>query len=141
MSRSSRAFSLPDVLAALAISAVLLALALPSFTRALDRAAVRAASREAMELMAEARRLALARHALVAFRIDNAGGRLVVHALSDTLMSLSLRDRYGVRLDANRDSLAYDERGVGYGAANLTLAISRGTSAETLTVSRLGRVR
>ncbi|MDB4907925.1 MAG: hypothetical protein JWO05_2709 [Gemmatimonadetes bacterium] len=141
MPPSRRAFSLADLVAALAITAVLLALALPSFSRALDRAAVRAATREAMELLAECRRVAMARHALVACRIDAAAGRVVLHAESDTVMALSLRERYGVRLGANRDSLAYDGRGAGYGAANLTLSISRGAMAETLTVSRLGRVR
>jgi hypothetical protein len=48
---------------------------------------------------------------------------------------------YGVRLSATRDSMAYDARGLGYGAANLSIVAHRGRVAETLYVSRLGRVR
>jgi hypothetical protein len=46
-----------------------------------------------------------------------------------------------VRLSTSRDSIAFDVRGLGYGAANLTLVARRGSAAETLVVSRLGRVR
>jgi hypothetical protein len=46
-----------------------------------------------------------------------------------------------VSLSTSRDSLAFDVRGLGYGAANLTLVARRGAAADTLVVSRLGRVR
>jgi hypothetical protein len=48
---------------------------------------------------------------------------------------------YGVRVTASRDSMAYDARGLGYGAANLSVVVHRGRVAETVYVSRLGRVR
>jgi len=37
--------------------------------------------------------------------------------------------------------MAYAPNGLGYGASNLTLVLRRGERAETLVVSRLGRVR
>jgi hypothetical protein len=37
--------------------------------------------------------------------------------------------------------MVYDPRGLGFGAANLSLVLSRGDAADTLTVSRLGRVK
>jgi hypothetical protein len=46
-----------------------------------------------------------------------------------------------VSLGTTRDSIVFDARGLGYGAANLTLVARRGSAAETLVVSRLGRVR
>ena len=53
----------------------------------------------------------------------------------------ALGHAHGVTLASSRDSLAFDVRGLGYGAANLTLVARRGRAAETLVVSRLGRVR
>jgi hypothetical protein len=46
-----------------------------------------------------------------------------------------------VALEATRDSLAYGPDGLGVGAANLRLVLRRGAAADTLSVSRLGRVR
>jgi hypothetical protein len=60
---------------------------------------------------------------------------------SVALLRRDLRSVFGVRLSASRDSMAYDARGLGLGAANLSLVIRRGAAAETVFVSRLGRVR
>jgi len=37
--------------------------------------------------------------------------------------------------------MAYAPNGLGYGASNLTVVLRRGSAAETIFVSRLGRVR
>ena len=52
-----------------------------------------------------------------------------------------LRDAHGVRLGATRLELRYTPNGLGYGASNTRLTIGRGRSADTVIVSRLGRVR
>ena len=39
---------------------------------------------------------------------------------------------FGIRLSASRDSMAFDARGVGMGAANLSLILRRGRAADTL---------
>jgi hypothetical protein len=66
---------------------------------------------------------------------------VVVHAGADTLRRLHLRARHGVRLSASRDTMAYAPPGVGHGAANLRVILTRGRAADTVVVSRLGRVR
>jgi hypothetical protein len=58
-----------------------------------------------------------------------------------TITRAAFGHAHGVSLSTNRDSLAYDVRGLGYGAANLTLVARRGRAAESLVVSRLGRQR
>ena len=57
------------------------------------------------------------------------------------LIVVRLGSSHGVMLSASRDSMAYAPNGLGYGAANLTIILRRGESAETIFVSRLGRVR
>jgi hypothetical protein len=71
-------------------------------------------------------------------RIDAAQRRLTVHTGTDTLARTILPD--GLTMRTTRDSLAYAPSGLGYGAANLRVIVSRGRSADTITVSRLGRV-
>jgi hypothetical protein len=125
----------------LIVTAVLAAIAVPRLHEAADRFSARAAAQEGISMFSFARRSALARRAPVAVVIDSAGGSIVVRIGSVELARAGLRDRYGVRLTSTRDSMAYDPRGLGYGAANLTLVARKGKAAETLSVSRLGRTR
>jgi type II secretory pathway pseudopilin PulG len=107
----------------------------------LDRLAVRTAVAEAAEVVARARDEALARHTLVSVSIDTSRGTLVLRARGEQLAVHALGHAHGVSLAATRDSLAFDGRGLGYGASNLTVIARRGRAAETLVVSRLGRLR
>ncbi|MBY0488378.1 MAG: hypothetical protein K2R93_00940 [Gemmatimonadaceae bacterium] len=130
--------TLPEQLAVLAVTGLLLALAVAPGLPLLDRIAVASASQELVDLIGTARDIALARQQLTAVRIEASARRAVVHSGSDTLARTVLPD--GVRLESSRDSLAYAPTGLGYGAANLRLIVRRGQAADTITVSRLGRV-
>lgn len=110
-------------------------------SRLLDTTTVHAASRELAELFSLARDRAMATGTRTAIRLDAARARVVVHSGIDTLATLDLRQQHAVRIDVTRDSMAYLSSGLGYGAANLRVIVSRGASRDTLTVSRLGRVR
>lgn len=107
----------------------------------LDRLAVRAAVVEAAGVVARARDEALARHMIVSVRIDTSRATLSLRTRDQPLAVHALGHALGVSLTSTRDSLAFDVRGLGYGASNLTLVARRGRAAETLVVSRLGRVR
>jgi prepilin-type N-terminal cleavage/methylation domain-containing protein len=107
----------------------------------LDRAAVRSAVTEAAALVARARDEALAQRAIVSLRIDTVAATVALSARGERLTQSALGHAHGVRLSTSRDSIAFDVRGLGYGTANLTLVARRGSAAETLVVSRLGRVR
>ncbi|HJU73637.1 MAG TPA: prepilin-type N-terminal cleavage/methylation domain-containing protein [Gemmatimonadaceae bacterium] len=132
--------SLIEVLVVLVLIGVLLGTAFPPFIASRDRAAVRSAVTAAVAAFDAARTLALTRARHAAVRIDTAAGRLVVHAAADTVLRLAMGPAWGVRLSASRDSSGVAPDGLGYGAANLRLVIRRGGAADTLTVSRLGRV-
>jgi Tfp pilus assembly protein FimT len=107
----------------------------------LDRIAVGDAVADAAAMMARARDEALARHAIVSVRIDTVRATLTLRCRGERLTERQLGRVHGVSLRASRDSIAFDVRGLGYGAANLTLVARRGTAADTLVLSRLGRLR
>ena len=119
----------------------LAAIALPRLHEAADRFAARSAIYEARALYTLARRAAITRRALVGVIADTSSGALIVRANGMEIARVSLRERYGVRLSVTRDSMSYDPRGLGFGAANLSVVARRGRGAETLFVSRLGRTR
>jgi prepilin-type N-terminal cleavage/methylation domain-containing protein len=133
-------FSLAELLIVLVIAGVLLLLALPRLSAVLDGFAVRSAATELVAVFGTARQVAIQQRRRVAVVVDTAHG--VVRVTGEQLvLERAVQSLYGVRLAATRDSMAYDARGLGYGAANLSIVAHRGRVAETLYVSRLGRVR
>jgi type II secretory pathway pseudopilin PulG len=106
-----------------------------------DRAAAHAAVLEAAGLVARARDEAVAQRALVSVRFDTVADVLELRMRGAVLSRAALGHTHGVAISANRDSLTYDVRGLGYGASNLTLVARRGRAADSLVVSRLGRLR
>jgi prepilin-type N-terminal cleavage/methylation domain-containing protein len=133
--------TLPELLAAVTIGAILVAAATRAVASIADGAATHAAGAELRSAFATARALAVLRATRAAVRLDSAAGTAAVHLGSDTVRRLALRTRYGVHLATTRDSMAYAALGIGYGAANLRVVLTRGHAADTVTVSRLGRVR
>lgn len=136
--QSRRGRTLPEQLAVLTVTGLLLALAIAPGWPLLDRIAVATSAQEIVDLLGTAREIALARQSLTAVYFDVAGRRVLVQQGGDTLARTVLST--GVALQATRDSLAYAPTGLGYGAANLRLIVSKGSAADTITVSRLGRV-
>jgi hypothetical protein len=136
-----RGTTLAELLAVVVVVGALTAIALPRLHEASDRFSCRGAIQEGISLFSFARRSAIARRAPVAVVIDTVRGAMIVRIGPSELARVGLRERYGVRLRVTRDSMTYDPRGLGYGAANLTVIARRGRVAETLSVSRLGRTR
>jgi prepilin-type N-terminal cleavage/methylation domain-containing protein len=133
-------FTLPELLVVLLLVSIVLGFAFVRLGAAADGTAVRAAVSEAASVFIAARNTAIYRRASVAVRIDTLYGTLVTRADTLVLRRRDLR-AFGVHLSASRDSMAFDGRGLGVGAANLSLVVRRGKVADTLFLSRLGRVR
>ena len=136
-----RGATLAELCVVLGIMSALFIIAMPRLRGARDRAAVRGAIQEADALLSFARQAAITRRAAVAVMIDSSNGAISVQSGPLVLAAQSLWGRYGVRVSSSRDSMAYDPRGLGYGAANLTIVARKARAAETLFVSRLGRAR
>lgn len=134
-------WTLPELSMVMAIIGVLVLIAVPTLRRAGDAAHVRAAVTSTAATLAVAREVAVARGTMSSMRVDTARARLVVLVAAETVLVRDLRRAHGVRLAATRLEMRYLANGVGYGASNGRLAIGRGRSADTVVVSRLGRVR
>jgi prepilin-type N-terminal cleavage/methylation domain-containing protein len=112
-----RGTTLPELLLVLTIMGILGTIAIPRTVRWRDRTSVRSAA------------------------LDTVAATLTVRSYSDTIARRNLASSHGVTLSASRDSMAYTPNGLGYGASNLTIVVRRGLAAESIFVSRLGRVR
>jgi len=135
------AFSTHEMMLVLLILGLLAAVGLPRAARQLDRIHARGAAAEVVSVLATARHAAIRQGRRTAVRFDRPRARVTVHAGSDTLLVRPLAGTHRVTLAATRDSLAYRADGLGFGAANTSIVVRRGAAAETVVVSRLGRVR
>lgn len=125
----------------LAVVTILIAIIIPRSASMLDRARVSSATSEAIAVFGAARQVAIRRGRRATVLIDTAGASMLVLVGADTAHRRTLGRVHGVRLEATRDSISFHPTGMGYGGANLTLRITRGRAADTVFVSRLGRVR
>ena len=139
--RSRSGTTLVEQIVIITVLGVLTALVVRSISQQLDKLAVRNAAREARDVFASAREFAVARGVRTAVQIDPLLTELSAHADTDTIVARRLGTLHGVTLSTSRDSMAYSPSGLGYGASNLRIIVVKRAAAETVTVSRLGRVR
>lgn len=139
--RPRRGYTLMEVCVVLAVLAAVLAMGVPRWWRLEQRLAARGAASLLTRALLDARHEAARQGRRVALRVDTARATVTVFAGTDTLARHDLHDTFGVTLEASRDSLAYAPTGLGYGASNARFLITRGPAVETVSVSRVGRVR
>lgn len=138
--RRRRGATLIEQLWVLVLTGSLAALAMTSGGTLFAALDVAMAAQETADLLALARDHAIATGDRTAVRFDEAGARVVVHVGRDTIAVGDFHGS-GLTLEATRDSLSYAPTGLGVGAANLRLVLMRSARADTITVSRLGRVQ
>lgn len=130
-----------ELLVVMIVSGLLTTLAVPRLAHLRDASSVRSAMTDLGSAFATARQTAITRRTTVAVVFDTANGEVRLRSAGETLLRRTLRASYSVSLGANRDSAVYDPRGLGYGVSNLSVTVRRGEFVDTLTMSRLGRVR
>jgi prepilin-type N-terminal cleavage/methylation domain-containing protein len=136
-----RGFTVVELTIAVVVIAILSAITMPAVAGLLDRVRVRSAVTEIESLFGAARHIAIARSAQATVEIDTAARVISVTVAGETLRRSAAGTEHGVDLAANRASMSYAPTGVGYGAANLSIVVRRGSAIDTIVVSRLGRVR
>lgn len=138
-----RGFSLTELVVTLAIMAVLAAVALPRFAGILDWLAVDRAARDVTSALAVARHAAVwqARRTRVLIGPDS----LRVDTLGPTGWGALERwpgPRWdGIALEVSNPQVVFGPHGMGWGASNTKVVLRRGSHSETITTSRLGRVK
>jgi Tfp pilus assembly protein FimT len=125
----------------LAVLGVLTSIAVPRAVALIDRFSVKGATQDVVLALAAARAAASQRGAYASFVADPRTGRLRVVSGGETLLERDVLHTRGVRLEASRESVTFAPGGLGWGAANTTVVVSRGTRSDTVVMSRLGRVR
>ena len=119
----------------------LTAITVPRAAQFMDGIEVRGAVTEIESMLSLARHIAILRGSQIAFDIDVPRRSISIRAGTDVLRTREVGLAHGVTLSSNRSSITYSPIGVGYGAANFSLVVSRGRVVDTVVVSRLGRVR
>jgi prepilin-type N-terminal cleavage/methylation domain-containing protein len=135
------AFTLIELTVTLCILSILSAIAIPRAGRLLDGIHVRGAVIEIESLFSAARHIAIAHGAQATVDIDTAARTIYVSAEGRTLRRAEIGADHDVRLTVTRSRMAYSATGMGYGAANLSVVVRRNAVADTVFVSRLGRLR
>ncbi len=136
-----RGFNIIEIIIALVIAAVLAVIVLPRASAFIDAIEVRGAVTEIESLFSTARHIAIARGAQSSLDIDPSRGTISVSVGGMAVRTREVVAAHGVTLQATRSSITYAPTGMGYGAGNLSLIVSRGRAVDTIFVSRLGRVR
>jgi prepilin-type N-terminal cleavage/methylation domain-containing protein len=135
------AFTIVELTVTICILGVLSAIAMPWAGELLDRVRVRGAVVEIESTFSGARHIAIARSAQTTVDIDTVAQAIYVSVGVDTLRKREIGADHGVQLSASRVRMSYSATGMGYGAANLSVFVGRNASADTVFVSRLGRLR
>jgi Tfp pilus assembly protein FimT len=141
MQRDAHGHMLVELVITMALAGIVLAISVPNVVTMRDRYRVRAAAQDVLIALWAARNEAAMRGDYVAVVVDAPARRVRVVSGADTLLARDLGVRHGVQVSVTRDSITYAPTGLGYGAANTTIVVSRGRRADTITTSRLGRVR
>jgi len=138
-----RGVTLPELTTVVLIIGVMATVSVPPARRFLDRAAVWGAADRLASVHEGARHRAIGAGRLSRYEVDPPAARLTLSQRApsgtwDTLETVSLG---AVRVTCTQRTVTFDPLGIGYGASNTTVVVASGAAAETLTVSRTGRLR
>ena len=133
--------TLVELLLVIALIGIIGTFAVSNVGGRLDSLAVNSAAADVTSAFAVARNAAIARATYTTVHVDSSRQAVTVSMNGDTLVTRLVGAVHGVAIRSNRDSLAYNPIGHGFGASNQTIVISRGNASDTVVVSRLGRVR
>ena len=136
-----RAFTLPELMLALAVVAILLGIAVPSLSRALNQIELEAATAHLVAAHHRARLMALSRGQVLTLAIDSSRVAIVPHGSSAPLWQEAGPEASGVHLAGSTRHFTFSPEGYTLGLSNASLLLTRGSSARTSVISRLGRIR
>ncbi len=132
-----------EIMIVLVLIAIATAIGIQPLGHALDRAAVDEGAERYGAVHETARQLAIARARQSRVELDSARRQATISLrLSGTRWdTVETRPLGPARFTASRVIVTFSPMGIGYGASNTSLVFNSGAAAETLTVSRTGRLK
>jgi prepilin-type N-terminal cleavage/methylation domain-containing protein len=136
-----RGFSLPELVLVLALGGILMSIAVPRLSGALDRIEVHAAANRVIAAHQRARMMAVIQGRVVVLSVHQ--DRLSIHRRDDTISLWAEPGpaSSGVALPGPVRQFTFSPEGLTLGLSNATLRLARGAATRTVVVSRLGRIR
>lgn len=134
-------FTLAEIILTCTFLGLVAGIAVPRANAALDSIRLEQAAHEVAGALTLARAAAIRRAGFAHVVIDEPNGSVRVETAGDTILERAVRANHRVTLRATRDTITFAPNGLGYGVANSTIVVSLRQRAETVTVSRLGRMR
>ncbi len=139
----ARGATLVELVIVIVILAALAGVGLPRVRAALDYAAADAAAREITTALAVARQSAIRQgvRARLVIGADSLRAELWDGARWQPAVRWPGPAAHRVSVQVSNPVVTYAPNGVGWGAANTTVILRRGSQIETITTSRVGRVK
>jgi Tfp pilus assembly protein FimT len=137
-----RGMTVLELIVLLGVVAVASGIALPRMGAFWDWLAVDRATSEVAMFYQAARAAAVYRTRRVRLEFGQDSLRAVFEGPADSVfLRWTGPSQHGVRLTASRAVIRIESNGLGYGAANTKLVLTKAAAAESLTTSRLGRLK
>lgn len=135
------AYTLPEQMLVIAVIGILVGIALPQLTRAVDRIEVDAAAGRLIAAHRRARIMAITRSQVLVLSIDSSQLAIRSRDGGTVLWSEIGPVASHVTLPGPTRRFTFSPEGLTLGVSNASLQLTRGTSTRTVIVSRLGRIR
>jgi len=137
-----RGFTFIELIIVLVVSALVMATLVPRTAPLLDRASVSRATSEVEAFFRVARWSATYHGSTVRLQFDSDSLVAIFEGPPDSVfLTLPGPAHLGVQMTASRSTVRVQPTGVGLGAANARIVLRRGSFADSLATSRLGRIR
>lgn len=136
-----RAFTLPELLLVLALASILLGVAIPRFSAAVDRIEVAAAASHIAAAHQRARLMAITQGLVSVLSVDPLVLTIRRRGVTVPLWSEAGPAAQRVSLAGPARQFTFSPEGFSLGLSNATLRLTRGSATRTVIISRLGRVR
>ena len=139
----SKGFTLLELIVVVAIAALLLAFWVPRAARLMDWLATERAVRDVTTALAVGRNGAVMQSTRARIVIDTDTLRIDRWGVQgwEPWWRTPGPASYGVGLEVSNHVVTFGPTGMGWGVSNTTIVLRRGSQAETITLSRVGRVK
>ena len=136
-----RAFTLSELMLARALVGILLGIAVPRLSSAMDRIEVHTAANRLVAAHNRARMTAVTQGLVVVLSVEQHALILRQQGEATPLWSEPGPGASGVKLTGSGAKFTFSPEGLTLGLSNASLRLARGSATRTVIVSRLGRVR